>query len=214
MRIILLGAPGVGKGTQAKLIAKQFNVCHISTGEMFRAEIAKGSNLGRISKEYMDKGDLVPDEITTQIIGERLKCDDCSNGFLLDGFPRTTAQAEALDKLLNDENKALDKVVLINVKDYIILERIIGRRTCKQCGTNYHIKFNPSKLKEKCESCGGDLTQREDDKEEVVTERLVQYNKLTQPLIAYYDNKNILSSVDGTLTVDEVFHEISSLLIS
>jgi adenylate kinase len=214
MRIILLGAPGVGKGTQARLIAKKFNVCHISTGEMFRAEIAKGTDLGNLSKQYMDKGALVPDEITIQIIKEKLKCSECSNGFLLDGFPRTTAQAEALDKLLSDGNKNIDKVVLINVKDEIILERIIGRRTCKQCGANYHIKFNPSKLKEKCESCGGDLIQRQDDNEKIVTERLNQYNNLTEPLIAYYTNKNMLSSVNGTLTVDEVFDAISSIVAS
>lgn len=214
LRIILLGAPGVGKGTQAKLIAKNFDICHISTGEMFRVEIAKGSELGKISKSYMDKGQLVPDEITIQIIKEKLKRPACSNGFLLDGFPRTTAQAEALDKLLNVDNKTLDKVVLINVKDEIILERIIGRRTCKQCGANYHIKFSPSKLEGKCDSCGGDLIQRQDDNEQVVVERLKQYNSLTEPLIEYYNKKNILSSIDGTKTVNEVFEDICAVVNS
>lgn len=212
MKIILLGPPGAGKGTQAKLISGKYSIPHISTGDIFRKNISEKTPLGVKAKSYMDKGQLVPDELTIEIVNDRLQNDDCKNGFLLDGFPRTVKQAEALDKFLESQGTKIDSALLIEVPQEFILDRMTGRRVCKDCGASYHVKFNPSKSEGKCDLCGGELIQRKDDTEETVKERLDVYSKQTAPLVQYYKNKESLCTVDGTQEIDKVFHSICDIL--
>ncbi|WP_186431344.1 adenylate kinase [Clostridium sp. BSD9I1] len=212
MNIILLGPPGAGKGTQAKLISEKYSIPHISTGDIFRKNISEKTPLGVKAKGYMDKGQLVPDELTIDLVKDRLQHDDCKNGFLLDGFPRTVAQAEALDEFLHENNQSINSSLLIDVPQEYILERMTGRRVCNSCGASYHVKFNPSKVEGKCDVCGSELIQRKDDSEETVRERLDVYSKQTQPLIQYYSDKEVLSTIDGTREIKEVFENISDIL--
>ncbi|ACQ54898.1 adenylate kinase [Clostridium botulinum] len=212
MRVILLGPPGAGKGTQAKLISEKFSIPHISTGDIFRANIKEKTPLGIEAKRYIDNGQLVPDEVTIGIVKDRLTKDDCDNGFLLDGFPRTVAQAEALDEFLKGINKELDVALLIKVPEEFILERMTGRRVCTSCGASYHIRFNPPKIEGKCDICDNELIQRKDDTEATVKERLEVYSKQTYPLINYYKDNGIISEVNGTESIDEVFGNISNIL--
>ncbi|PIH00416.1 adenylate kinase [Clostridium combesii] len=212
MRVILLGPPGAGKGTQAKLISEKFSIPHISTGDIFRANIKEKTPLGIEAKRYIDNGQLVPDEVTIGIVKDRLTKDDCDNGFLLDGFPRTVAQAEALDEFLKGINKELDVALLIKVPEEFILERMTGRRVCTSCGASYHIRFNPPKIEGKCDICDNELIQRKDDTEATVKERLEVYSKQTYPLINYYKDNGIISEVNGTESINEVFGNISNIL--
>jgi adenylate kinase len=212
LKIILLGPPGAGKGTQAKLISEKYSIPHISTGDIFRKNISEKTPLGVKAKSYMDKGQLVPDELTIDLVKDRLQQEDCKNGFLLDGFPRTVAQAEALDKFLHEHNQNINAALLIDVPQEYILERMTGRRVCNSCGASYHVKFNPSKIQGKCDVCGSELIQRKDDSEETVTERLDVYSKQTQPLIQYYSEEKVLSTIDGTREIKEVFENISDIL--
>ncbi|NLY45218.1 MAG: adenylate kinase [Tissierella sp.] len=210
MRLVLLGPPGVGKGTQASNIVKKYNIPHISTGDIFRANIKEGTKLGITAKGYMDKGLLVPDDLVVSIVNDRLAKDDCADGFLLDGYPRTVDQAEALDKELNEKGIKLDKVVYIDADKDILIERAIGRRICKQCGATYHVTNNPPKVEGVCDLDGGDLYQRDDDTVETVTTRIQVYLDQTQPLIDYYRKKGLLLDVDGTKPIEEVFSIIAN----
>lgn len=210
MRLVLLGPPGVGKGTQASNIVKKYKIPHISTGDIFRANIKEGTELGITAKSYMDKGLLVPDELVVSIVNDRLAKDDCANGFLLDGYPRTVDQAEALDKELTEKGIKLDKVVNIDADKDILIERAIGRRICKECGATYHIKNNPPKVEGICDIDGGTLYQRDDDTVETVTTRIQVYLDQTQPLIDYYRNKGLLLDVNGTKPIEEVFNIITN----
>jgi len=212
MRMILLGAPGAGKGTQAKLICDKYNISHLSTGDIFRMNISTSTPLGVQAKEYIDKGQLVPDELTIQVVKDRLMKEDCKNGFLLDGFPRTVFQAEELDKFLQDINHNLDIVLLIDVPSEFIVERNVGRRICSSCGSSYHIKFNPPVELGTCNSCGGKLIQRNDDNEETVVKRLSVYASQTHPLIDYYKTNHSLSTVDGRDDILTVSKNILALL--
>ncbi|MBU3091381.1 adenylate kinase [Clostridium sp. CM028] len=212
MRIILLGPPGAGKGTQAKSISNKFSIPHISTGDIFRKNISEKTPLGIEAKKHIDKGHLVPDELTIDIIKDRLNNEDCSNGFLLDGYPRTVNQGEALKTLLDGKGNTLDTALLIKVPREFILGRMTGRRVCLTCGASYHITFNPPKVDGKCNLCGSDIVQRADDTEETVNERIDIYEAQTQPLIKYYDDKNLLSVVDGTLEINSVFESICGIL--
>ncbi|MBE6065065.1 adenylate kinase [Clostridium cochlearium] len=212
MNIILLGPPGAGKGTQAKLISEKYSIPHISTGDIFRKNISNKTPLGMEAKSYMDKGQLVPDELTIEIVKDRLSEEDCKNGFLLDGFPRTVKQAEALDEFLTNKNSKTDAALLIDVPQGLILERMTGRRVCGECGASYHIKFVKPNTEGVCDICGGELVQRKDDTKETVLERLEVYSKQTQPLIEYYKNKDVLFELDGTKEKNEVFENISDVL--
>lgn len=212
MKIILLGPPGAGKGTQAKLITEKYSIPHISTGDIFRKNISEKTPLGIEAKRYMDNGQLVPDEVTIGIVNDRLIMEDCKNGFLLDGFPRTVKQAESLDLFLNSNKQKIDIALLIDVPKEFILERMTGRRVCSACGASYHIKFNPSKVESKCNICGSPLVQRKDDSEETVKERLDVYDRQTQPLIQYYKGKNILETVNGTEEINTVFEKTCDVL--
>ena len=212
MKIVLLGPPGAGKGTQAKSISNRYSIPHISTGDIFRKNISEGTPLGIEAKSYMDKGQLVPDEVTINMVKDRLTWEDCKNGYLLDGFPRTVAQAEALEGFLADRNEKLDTALSIEVPSSFILERMTGRRVCPSCGASYHVKFNPPTKDGVCDVCGSDIVQRKDDTEETVSERLEVYERQTQPLIDFYNNKNLLSTVDGTKAINEVFESICSIL--
>lgn len=212
MRIILLGPPGAGKGTQAKLICDKYHIPHLSTGDIFRKNISEKTKLGIQAKEYIDKGQLVPDELTISIVRERLLQKDCNEGFLLDGFPRTVNQAEELGQLLKNISCTLDAVVLIDVPDQYIYERNTGRRICSNCGISYHIKFNPPKLSGQCDVCCGKLIQRSDDSEDTVRHRLQVYDEQTHPLIEYYKNIHSLKIVDGTDEILTVFHNICKQL--
>ena len=212
MKIVLLGPPGAGKGTQAKSISNKYSIPHISTGDIFRKNISENTPLGVEAKSYMDKGQLVPDEVTINMVKDRLQQADCENGYLLDGFPRTVAQAEALNSFLVERNEQLDTALLIKVPNEFILERMTGRRVCPSCGASYHVKFNPPANGDKCELCGSEVIQRKDDTVETVKERLDVYEKETQPLIDYYANKQLLSEVDGTKAINEVFRGICEIL--
>ena len=212
MKLILLGAPGAGKGTQAKKIAEKYGIPHISTGDIFRANIKNQTELGMKAKAYMDQGALVPDELTLELIMDRFTNDDCKNGYVLDGFPRTIPQAEALTKALADKQDAVDYAINVDVPDEAIVTRMSGRRACLACGGTYHIVFNPTKVEGVCDACGGELVLRADDKPETVQKRLDVYHEQTQPLIDYYQTQNILKEVDGTLPLDEVFQAIIAIL--
>ncbi|WP_300375386.1 adenylate kinase [Clostridium sp.] len=212
MKIVLLGPPGAGKGTQAKSISNRYSIPHISTGDIFRKNISENTPLGIEAKSYMDNGQLVPDEVTINMVKDRLQQDDCKNGYLLDGFPRTVHQAEALDNFLIEREESIDTALLIEVPKEFILERMTGRRVCPSCGASYHIKFNPPANDGKCDLCGSDVIQRKDDTEETVKERLDVYENQTQPLIDFYKNKKQLSVVDGTQAINEVFESICKIL--
>lgn len=212
MKIVLLGPPGAGKGTQAKSISNRYSIPHISTGDIFRKNISENTPLGVEAKSYMDNGQLVPDEVTINMVKDRLKQDDCKNGYLLDGFPRTVQQAEALDNFLTEREESIDTALLIEVPKEFILERMTGRRVCPSCGASYHVKFNPPTKDGKCDLCGSDVIQRKDDTEETVKERLDVYENQTQPLIDFYKNKKQLSVVDGTQAINEVFENICKIL--
>lgn len=212
MKIILLGPPGAGKGTQAVRISEEFKIPHISTGDIFRQNIKGNTELGRLAKGYIDKGLLVPDEVTNKIVQDRLFKEDCKKGFLLDGYPRNVSQAEELDRFLKEQGSALDFVINIFVDREILIERITGRRVCPNCGATYHIKNTPPKVNDICDRCGAKLIQRTDDNIESVLKRLEVYDTETKPLIDYYKEKNILADIDGSKPVDEVFEKIRVLL--
>ena len=212
MKIIMLGAPGAGKGTQAKQIADKYSIPHISTGDIFRAIIKNGTELGKKAKQYMDQGALVPDELTCDLVMDRIQQDDCKNGFVLDGFPRTIPQAEALDAALGKINEKMDYAIDVDVPDENIVNRMSGRRACLNCGATYHLISIPPKVEGICDRCGSEIVLREDDKPETVQKRLKVYHEQTQPLIDYYKNQGILKSVDGTQPMDEVFKAIVTIL--
>ncbi|NLZ93360.1 MAG: adenylate kinase [Firmicutes bacterium] len=212
MRIILLGPPGAGKGTQAEKLVKKYKIPHISTGDIFRAALQEGTELGLRAKEYMDEGKLVPDDLVVDIVKERLEQDDTKNGYLLDGFPRTLAQAEALDESLRTSGTPLTGVINVDVEPEELLERLTGRRVCRGCGSTYHIKFNPPTVRSVCDKCGAELYQRDDDTVETVKQRLEVYRQQTAPLIDYYSGQGILFTVDGSREIEEVFREITSIL--
>ena len=212
MRLVLLGPPGAGKGTQAKEITKRYDIPHITTGDILRDNIKRGTDLGKEAKEYMDRGSLVPDDIVVSIVKDRLNEDDCKIGFLLDGFPRTVKQAHVLDEALEEMKIKLDNVINIDVAKEELINRAIGRRICKDCGVTYHIKFNPPSEDGKCDVCGGVLYQRDDDTEETVTRRIEVYNKQTKPLIEYYSKKGIIINVDGKQSIEGVFEDIVKFL--
>jgi len=205
---MLLGAPGAGKGTQAKILSEKYNIPHISTGDIFRYNIKNETELGKKAKEYIEKGLLVPDELTVKIVEERLKEDDCRSGFILDGFPRTIPQAEELDRILLQRGTGIDIVVNIFVKDEEIVQRLSGRRVCLKCGRNYHVKYNPAASEGKCGECGGRIVQRDDDKEETVIERLKTYHRQTEPLIDYYEKKGLLYTVEGKEKIEDTTGEV------
>ena len=212
MKIIMLGAPGAGKGTQAKQIADKYGVPHISTGDIFRANIKNGTELGKKAKEYMDKGLLVPDELVCDLVVDRIQQADCEKGYILDGFPRTIPQAEALENALNAIEQKLDYAIDIDVPDENIINRMSGRRACVGCGATYHVLFNPTKVEGKCDVCGESLILRDDDKPETVKKRLDVYHTQTQPLIDFYTERKVLVEVDGTQSMDKVFDDIMKIL--
>lgn len=212
MKIIMLGAPGAGKGTQAKMLAEKYGIPHISTGDIFRANIKNGTELSAKAKEYMDKGLLVPDELVVDLIMDRFKADDCKNGYILDGFPRTIPQAEALDAALAANGEKIDYAVNVEVPDENIVNRMSGRRACVGCGATYHIVYNPTKVEGKCDTCGADLILRDDDKPETVLNRLKVYHEQTQPLIDFYTKKGVIAEVDGTKDMKDVFDAIVAIL--
>lgn len=212
MKIIMLGAPGAGKGTQAKMIAAKFGIPHISTGDIFRANIKNQTELGKKAKAYMDQGQLVPDELTVNLVADRIVKEDCANGFVLDGFPRTIPQAEALDAALVAMNAKIDYAIDVEVPDSSIISRMGGRRACVGCGATYHIVYNPTKVDGVCDACGAKLILRDDDKPETVKERLNVYHTQTQPLIDFYEKKGCLKSVDGTQSIDAIFEQITKIL--
>ncbi len=212
MKIIMLGAPGAGKGTQAKMIAEKFGVPHISTGDIFRANIKEGTELGMEAKKYMDQGLLVPDELTVKILLDRVAREDCADGYVLDGFPRTIPQAEVLDAALEKLNEKIDYAVNVDVPDENIVKRMSGRRACLKCGATFHVEHIPPKQEGICDSCGGELVLRDDDRQETVQNRLKVYHDQTQPLIDYYGKKGVLKSVDGTVEMQKVFQAISDII--
>ncbi len=212
MKIVMMGAPGAGKGTQAQKIAEKYGLPQISTGDIFRANIKEGTPLGNEAKTYMDEGLLVPDELVNSLVADRITKDDCKNGYILDGYPRSIAQAEALDKELADKGEKLDYAINIDVPDENIINRMSGRRVCLKCGATYHVEFNPPKVEGICDECGSKLVQRDDDKPETVRERLNVYHDETQPLIDYYEKEGILRNVDGTQDIDDVFAAIVKIL--
>lgn len=212
MNIILMGLPGAGKGTQADSIVEKYEVPHISTGDMFRAAISEGTELGLKAKSYMDQGALVPDEVTIGIVRERLSKADCEKGFLLDGFPRTVPQAEALDELLADMDRKIEHVINIEVDPEELVKRLTGRRICKVCGTSYHLQFNPPKVEGVCDKDGGELYQREDDNPETVKNRLDVNLKQTAPLLDFYETKGVLSNINGQQDIQNVFKDLDVIL--
>ncbi|MBO4900542.1 MAG: adenylate kinase [Lachnospiraceae bacterium] len=212
MKIVMLGAPGAGKGTQAKMIAERYGIPHVSTGDIFRANIKNGTDLGREAKAYMDKGELVPDELTVRILLDRVAQDDCKNGYVLDGFPRTIPQAETLKKELDRLGESIDFAIDVDVPDENIVKRMGGRRACVTCGATYHIEHVPPKKEGICDVCGGELILRDDDKPETVQNRLNVYHTQTQPLIDFYTAEGVLKTVDGTQDMKDVFNAIVSIL--
>lgn len=212
MKIIMLGAPGAGKGTQAKMIADKYGVPHISTGDIFRANIKNGTELGMEAKKYMDQGLLVPDELTVRILLDRVAQYDCKNGYVLDGFPRTIPQAEVLDSELTKLGDHIDYAINVDVPDENIVKRMSGRRACLTCGATYHIEHVPPKKEGICDVCGSELVLRDDDKPETVKNRLNVYHEQTQPLIDFYTEKGVLKTVDGTVPMEEVFAAITAIL--
>ncbi len=212
MKIIMLGAPGAGKGTQADMICSKYNVPHISTGDIFRANIKNGTELGMTAKGYMDRGELVPDSLVVDLVIDRIHQADCENGYVLDGFPRTIPQAEALDSALANAGEAVDYAINVDVPDENIVTRMSGRRACVKCGATYHIKYNAPAVEGICDNCGSELIQREDDKPETVLNRLSVYHEQTQPLIDYYDGKGIVKNIDGTKDLNDVFADITAIL--
>jgi adenylate kinase len=212
MRLILLGPPGAGKGTQASAIVKRYNIPHISTGDIFRMNIKENTPLGKEVKHYLDAGLLVPDELVVDIVKDRIKKSDCKNGFLLDGYPRTIKQAEVLDEELAKMGTKLDAAINIFLDTQLLIERAVGRRLCKNCGATYHIKFHPPKQLGICDKCGGELYQRDDDKEETIKKRIEVYINQTKPLIEYYKNREILVNIDGSQSIENTFDQIINAL--
>lgn len=212
MKIIMLGAPGAGKGTQAKKLAEKYQIPHISTGDIFRANIKNGTELGQKAKTYMDQGLLVPDELVCDLVVDRIQQKDCKNGYILDGFPRTIPQAESLDAALKAIGEAVDYAINVEVPDANIVSRMSGRRACVGCGATYHLQFAPTKVDGICDTCGAELILRDDDKEETVLKRLGVYHEQTKPLIDYYHAKGILKEVDGTMDMSNVFQAIVEIL--
>jgi adenylate kinase len=212
MNVVLFGPPGAGKGTQAKELTKKYGIPHISTGDILRANVRDGTELGMKAKEYMDRGELVPDTVLIGLIRNRLNEPDCKAGYLLDGYPRTIPQADALDIILREIGKPLDVVINIDVSDDSLVERLSGRRTCPSCGESYHVVFNPPEHQGVCDACGSQLYQRDDDREEVIRQRLAVYNQKTKPLIDYYAKAGILVNIDGSRSVDEVFRAVSGVM--
>ena len=212
MKIIMLGAPGAGKGTQAKMLADKYMIPHISTGDIFRANIKNGTELGQKAKTYMDQGLLVPDELVCDLVVDRVQQEDCKNGYILDGFPRTIPQAEALDAALANIGAKIDYAINVEVPDENIVRRMSGRRACVACGATYHIVYNPTKTEGVCDRCGKELILRDDDQPETVTKRLNVYHEQTQPLIDYYTKQGALVEVDGTMNMDDVFNAIVKIL--
>ncbi|EGL38709.1 adenylate kinase [Parvimonas micra] len=212
MRLILLGPPGAGKGTQASSIVAEYGITHISTGDIFRHNIKNETELGKKVKSYLDKGQLVPDELTIDLVWDRLSKDDCKKGFLLDGFPRTINQAEALQKGLEERGLKLDKVINIDVDKNILVKRLSGRRVCKNCGETYHVDNKPTLKDGVCDKCSGEVIQRADDNEKTVLDRIEVYEKQTFPLIDFYKNLGLILTVDGTLSIEDVFSQIKESL--
>jgi adenylate kinase len=212
MHILLMGPPGAGKGTQAAALVKELGVPHISTGDMFRAGIKEGTEMGKKAKSFIDAGNLVPDEVTIGIVRDRLAKDDCKKGFILDGFPRTVGQADALKGILSDLGLTLDKVLNISVPSSELIERAVGRRICKACGATYHLKFNPTKVEGKCDECGGELYQRADDTAETMGNRLKKYEESTKPLIDYYTAAGVYAEVDGLQDISKVTESLVAVL--
>jgi adenylate kinase len=212
MRLVLLGAPGAGKGTQAKMLIEKYKIPQISTGDILRKAVADGTPLGKEAKVIMDKGELVPDKIVLGLVEERVKQDDCKKGFILDGFPRNTAQAEALDKMLNATGLPIDSALSVDVPKDDLMKRLTGRRTCKNCQQMYNVYYSPPKKDALCDKCGGELFQRGDDKEDTIKKRLEVYDAQTAPLIDYYNKKGILKSVMGVGNIDEIFNKVCALL--
>ena len=212
MKIVMLGAPGAGKGTQAEMIAEKYNIPHISTGDIFRANIKNGTELGKKAKAYMDAGNLVPDELTVDLVIDRVAQDDCKEGYILDGFPRTIPQAEVFTAQLNANGDKIDYAIDVEVPDENIINRMSGRRSCPKCGATYHIEFIPPRKENVCDVCGEALVLRADDKPETVKNRLNVYHESTQPLIDFYNNLGVLRTVDGTQNMKDVFAEIISIL--
>ena len=210
--IILLGAPGSGKGTQAKRLAESFSIPQISTGDMLREAVRNGTEMGRQAKAFMDQGGLVPDEVVIGIVKERLQAKDCEKGFILDGFPRTIPQAQALDRVVKELGKEITSVLSLEVDEEEIMERLSGRRTCAGCGAMYHVRFSPPKEEGRCDKCVGTLLQRDDDKEETIRTRLVNYKKSTEPLIEYYRGSGKVHAVKASGNIDTIFSNISKLL--
>ena len=212
MKLILLGPPGAGKGTQAKMLTERYRIPQISTGDILRAAVKEGTPMGVKAKGYMDAGGLVPDEVVVGIVRERLQQSDCQNGFILDGFPRTVAQADALKSTLADLDKNLDAVISLEVDPEALVERLTGRRTCRDCGRGFHITFDPPAVAGKCDACQGELIQRDDDKEETIRKRLEVYRAQTEPLVAYYQSAGLLSAIDGMQDIQVVKNKILAML--
>lgn len=213
MHIILMGPPGAGKGTQAALLAEQEQIPHISTGDIFRANMSQGTALGKLAKQYVDAGKFVPDDVTNAMVKDRLAQDDCKNGFILDGYPRTTDQAEALAGMLADLGLSLDAVVKIDVPDSLLVERAEGRRVCRNCGATYHVKFNPPAVPGVCDKCGGELYQRSDDTADKLQVRLNEYHQQTAPVLEYYQSKGLVKTVDGDQPMESVTAAIKKAVV-
>lgn len=212
MRLLIMGPPGAGKGTHAKLLCKEYNIVHISTGDMFRNAIKLGTAEGMIAKQFIDKGNLVPDDIVIGIVREKIQENECNNGFLLDGFPRNIEQAKSLDIILDECGVKIDAVLNLQVSDDILIKRISGRRVCSKCGETYHVVNHPPKVEGICDVCGGNLVQRKDDTEETIKTRLKIYNKQTKPLLKYYEKQNLLKNLNGVEDINLLFNNIKKLL--